>query len=72
MFCIEISFSKNRDNLPLAGTLGTGSKNRDCPGKIGTLGADPVGLGVCVVCVCGEGEGSGSQDPAFEETPNLI
>ena len=38
MFSIDISFSKNRDILPLAGTPGTGSKNRDCRGKIGTLG----------------------------------
>ena len=38
MFSIKISFSKNRDILSLAGTPGTGSKNRDCPGKIGTLG----------------------------------
>ena len=38
MFSIDISFSKNRDILPLARTPGTGSKNRNCPGKIGTLG----------------------------------
>ena len=31
-------FLKNRDIFLFAGTPGTGSKNRDCPGKIGTLG----------------------------------
>ena len=38
MFSNKNTSYKNRDILPLPGTTGTRSKNRDCPGKIGTLG----------------------------------
>ena len=43
-FLFRSFLSKNRDISPLAGTPGTGSKNRDCPGKIETLGRPAMNL----------------------------